>query len=334
MRIALVGLQSERTPPAGYGAIGRVVADLAASLSGLVEVLPVVAEGSRVSPRALEVPYVGRRGTPDPEQLARYSDVLSGCTVVHNHDPAVIEWLEEHVDAPVVTTLHTTSLPVSSPATRFAYLSRFQARHLKCAGFAGWGRPIVVPPRQPDRVAGRSRDLLVLGQVRPEKGIIEACRVAAAAGRRLILAGPLARRYRTWFVEEVMSHVEGGRVVHVGEVADPERLQLLRTSAALLFLSWPPEPLGLVMLEAMSVGTPVLTLDRGACSELVADGRSGFVRADVESLAATVDELAGLHPDLVRKPVERFAADIVVEEHLHLYRRVAGKEPLTSEGVS
>lgn len=182
-----------------------------------------------------------------------------------------------------------------------------------------------MPPAPLDQGPPRSKDLLVLGQVRPEKGIVEACRLAASAGRRLVLAGPLARRYETWCAHEVRRHVDGGRVVHVGEVRDPVRLRLLQTSAALLFLLWPPESLGLVMLEAMSVGTPVLVLDRGACGELVEDGRSGFVRDTVEVLAATVEEVAGLGPDLVRKSVERFGADVVVEEHLRLYRRVAAQ---------
>jgi glycosyltransferase involved in cell wall biosynthesis len=93
-------------------------------------------------------------------------------------------------------------------------------------------------------------------------------------------------------------------------------------------------PLGLVILEAMSVGTPVLALDRGACSELVADGVSGFVRRDVESLAMTVDDLAHLRPDLVQRSVERFSEDIVVEEHLRLYRRVAQRSPLAMESAS
>ncbi|MFC0864811.1 glycosyltransferase [Sphaerimonospora cavernae] len=331
MRIALIGLQREHTPPAGYGAVGRIVAGLAVALSRRVEVLTVVAKGSRVSPRSFEVPYVGRRGTPDPEHMARYANVLSRCDVVHNHDPEMIEWLEKHVATPVVTTLHTNRLPAASPTARFAYLSEFQARGLKHVGFAGWGRPIIMPPSL-DRDTARSKDLLVLGQVRPEKGIVDACRLAAATGRRLILAGPLAHRNETWFAE-VRSRF-GGRLVHVGEVADPVRLLLLRTSAALLFLSRPAEPLGLVMLEAMSVGTPVLALDLGACSELVADGVSGFVRHDVESLAMTVDDLAYLRPDLVQKSVERFSEDVVVEEHLRLYRRVAQRSLLTMESAS
>ena len=332
MRIALVGLQTEHTPPAGYGATGRIVAGLAAALSPHVEVVPVVAEGSRVSPRGLEVPFVGRRGTPDPGRMARYRGVLSGCDVVHNHDPAMVGWFEEHVAAPVVTTLHTNHLPAAGRAARFAYLSNYQARSLGWVGFAGWGRPTVTAPMAPAAEPARSPDLLMLGQVRPEKGIVEACQLAAMAGRQLVLAGPLAHRHQGWFAEQVVGRFGGHRVAHLGEVADPARLRLLRTSAALLFLSLPAEPLGLVMLEAMSVGTPVLALDRGACGELVTDGRSGFVRGDLASLAAAVDQLSGLSPDLVRRSVERFSADVVVEQHLRLYRRIARNAPARAEG--
>lgn len=137
MRIALIGLQGEHTPPAGYGAIGRIVADLAVALNRHVEVLPVVVEGSGVTLQALEVPYLGRRGIPDPERLAKYADVLPGCDVIHNHDPAMAHWREEQVGAPVVITLHTNRLPCASVASRFAYLSQFQARHLKRFRFAG-----------------------------------------------------------------------------------------------------------------------------------------------------------------------------------------------------
>lgn len=323
MRVALIGLQSELTPPAGYGAVGRIVAGLAQTLGTRIGVVPVVAEGSALSMPALRVPFVGRRGIPDPQRLAPYRKVLAGCDVVHNHDPAMTEWLVEHLRTPVVTTLHTNRIPESAGTSRFGYLSGFQARTLCYARFAGWTRPIITSPNRPFGLATRSPDLLMLGQVRPEKGVVEACQLAAAANRRLLLAGPIPRRYERWFASEVSGYLDAGRAVWLGEVTDPVRARLLRTCCALVFCSWPAEPLGLVMLEAMAAGTPVLALDRGACAEVVADGQSGFVRADVEALAAVVDDLGALNSDLVRKSVECFAPDCVVAEHLRLYTGLA-----------
>ncbi|WP_071656999.1 glycosyltransferase [Mangrovactinospora gilvigrisea] len=162
----------------------------------------------------------------------------------------------------------------------------------------------------------------MLGQVRPEKGVQQACELAEMSGKRLVLAGPLARRNEAWFRHEIIGRFGDDRVEWIGEVREPARSHLLETSSALVFLSDPPEPLGLVMLEAMSAGTPVLALNRGACSELVIDGISGFIRDNLEDLAESVSSLTDLAVPDIQSSVAGFSATRVAETHIEMYANV------------
>jgi hypothetical protein len=195
MHIGLISLQTERTPPPGYGAVGRIVSELALGLYVRgIEVLPIVAEGSTLDMPKLTVPFVGHRRSPDPESFRDYVDALMGCDIVHNHDPNMTHWLEETLSVPVITTLHVKGFPRSASSSRFGYISAYQASVLGRRGFSGWTPPIVRRDLGQVRTATVSDSFLMLGQVRPEKGIIDGCRLSRMAGRNLTLAGPLPRR--------------------------------------------------------------------------------------------------------------------------------------------
>jgi glycosyltransferase involved in cell wall biosynthesis len=320
MRIALVSVQTELTPPSGYGAVGRIVENLANCLSGHAEVTVVASEGSTTQHPLLPIAGVGRRGSPDPLALESHRSVLQSFDVIHNHDPSVAAWLCDVAGSKVVTTPHTnrSDLPSGRP---HAFVSYSQARLLRYRGFAGWSRPVVEVDAEQSEMR-RSDYLLVLGQVRPEKGIEEACRLGRLAGRPVLLAGPLARHNVTWFETTIRSRYSAGDVVHVGEVHEPDRSELIRRAAALVFLPVPPEPLGLVMLEAIANGTPVLARPEGACGEIVDHGVNGFLARTVDELALLADRLGMFSRKSVRESLSRYSAEAVAAEHLSLYRRV------------
>jgi glycosyltransferase involved in cell wall biosynthesis len=166
--------------------------------------------------------------------------------------------------------------------------------------------------------------LMWVGHVAPEKGPHRAIRVAQAAGRRLVLAGPVQPGQERFFAEAVEPHLDGDRIRYVGEVGGPRKLELFAAAHALLVpITW-PEPFGVVMLEAMAAGTPVIAFAQGAAPEVVEAGRSGLLVGDEEAMAEAVDAVADLAPDACRASVrERFSPARVAARYAELYRAIA-----------
>lgn len=175
------------------------------------------------------------------------------------------------------------------------------------------------------RVSGDA-PLVFLGRLDPVKGAHHAIAIAGCAGRKLIIAGNrvASAEGTAYFAARIAPHLDGERVIYVGEVGDDAKAALLRDAAALLMpVEW-DEPFGIVMAEAMACGTPVIGFARGAVPEVVTDGVTGFVVRDVEEAAAAVERVAALDRAAVRAAcVQRFSHLVVVDQYEALYRRHA-----------
>ena len=124
--------------------------------------------------------------------------------------------------------------------------------------------------------------LLAFGRVCEAKGFHLSIEAAKRTGRRLIMAGVLQEPYREYFEQKVAPHIDGDQIVYEGEVSDARKRELFAHAHAFVFpITW-PEPFGLVMIEAMACGTPVVALRQGSVPEVVDDGVTGFVRDDFE----------------------------------------------------
>ena len=162
--------------------------------------------------------------------------------------------------------------------------------------------------------------LVFLGRMSPEKGAHRAIEVAKRAGRPLRIAAkcrePAEQEY---FEREIRPHLDG-RIEYLGEVGHDEKCELLAEAHALVVpIDW-EEPFGLVMIEAMACGTPVVALRRGSVPEVIDHGRTGLVVDDLEAMAAAVDEVGWLDPLELRREVEtRFSPERFVDEHLAAY---------------
>jgi glycosyltransferase involved in cell wall biosynthesis len=165
--------------------------------------------------------------------------------------------------------------------------------------------------------------VMFLGRMHPAKGAHRAIAVAKATHKPIILAAkmrePAERRYFTECVQPLL----GDDAVFVGEVGGRHKLDLLANAEALLNpIRW-PEPFGLVMIEALACGTPVLSFAEGAAPEIVEHGRSGFLCEDEDDMAAAVDLVPSLDRANCRARVEAaFTTDRMVRDHLTLYRRI------------
>jgi glycosyltransferase involved in cell wall biosynthesis len=168
--------------------------------------------------------------------------------------------------------------------------------------------------------------LLFLGRMSPDKGCHRAIDVAVTAGVPLKIAGknrePLERAY---FDEYVRPHLND-RIEYLGEVTHGEKVELLQDARATLFpIEW-AEPFGLVMIESMACGTPVIATRRGAVEEVIEHGRSGVIVDDYRIMAAALDEADRLDPHEIRRYAEqRFAPERMVGDYLHAYREAIAR---------
>jgi len=240
--------------------------------------------------------------------------------LVHAHDYHFALPFAGVVDVPLLETAHVTSAPEvletyrRQPQVQIAAVSEHQRDLL------GGGPNITVIHHgiavDDFPFSARGGDyLLFLGRMILDKGPLEAIRVARAAGMPLILAGPLVEDSDI----DLDSAVDGDRVRWVGRVGPQERNRLLAGAAALLFTNTYPEPFGLVLVEAMACGTPVVATALGAVPEIVCEGVSGLTAPSWEGLA----ELVAPAAQLDRRAVRRWA-----QEHFDFRRMVDGYEAL------
>jgi glycosyltransferase involved in cell wall biosynthesis len=162
--------------------------------------------------------------------------------------------------------------------------------------------------------------LLWLGRFVPEKGPQRAIRVAQMANRPLVLAGNVQPGYERFFATEIEPHIDGERIRYVGEVGGARKQQLFADASAFLMpIRW-PEPFGMVMVESLAAGTPVLAFNQGAAPEIVEDGRSGFLVDDEETMAARVPDADRIDPMECRRSALRFTPNEVAGRYERAYQ--------------
>lgn len=251
--------------------------------------------------------------------------------VVHSHVYAFPAPLCRLVDTPVVHTDHCPPEPdrlrCYAGYPRLCVIALSDYHRSRMPGLTG----VAVVPNGIDAARFPFRPhpgdyLLFLGHLVARKGPLDAIRLARLAGMPLVLAGAGEGE---WYEREVRPLLDPPAVQHVGTVAVAERNRLLAGAAALVFTSRHAEPFGLVLLEAMACGTPVVALDRCAVREIVEHGITGFHAPDVESLAALVPDAARLDRTRVRGAVEaRFGAARLANDHERVYRSaIRQREP-------
>lgn len=167
--------------------------------------------------------------------------------------------------------------------------------------------------------------LVFLGRLERIKGAHHAIAAARRAGRRLVLAGNRADSgpEAAYFEREIAPHLDGERARWVGPVDDAAKNELLGQAAALLFpIEW-EEPFGIVMIEAMACGTPVVAIGKGAVPEVVDHGVTGWVASSTEGLDEGIQRLGEFRRWACREKVEReFASGVIAERYLALYRKL------------
>jgi glycosyltransferase involved in cell wall biosynthesis len=235
---------------------------------------------------------------------------------------------------PLLQTLHHSPSPEEVrlwsryPEAPFVAISNEQARLLRGLNIVG----TVLHGIDTDsfRFNAEPDDyVLFLGRFTEGKGVLQAIEIAKGAGLRILLAAPEDEYYHA----KVAPHVDGKRVVYVGEVGHAQKVELVGNARAMLYPVQSGEPFGLVLAEAMACGTPVAALDRGAVREVVEDGVTGMVFENEASMQAGLPRVFALDRERVReRGIARFGAMRMVDEYIAVYERLVGQA--TDRGAS
>ena len=340
MRIAIIAPPFIPVPPAAYGGTELFIANLAEALCDRGNQVVVYANGESRVRCPVRWTYAEADWPLHSDSAATLKGLdhcawaIGDCLaadfdVVHINDALAVP-LSRFVHVPVIHTLHHPHEPDLSalysryPDITYVAISDAQRRLERMPKMHTVHHGLRLDDyRFNDRKEGY---LLFLGRFAPVKGAHLAIDAAKRAGLPLKLAGEIQPMFHEYWRRMVQPHVDGSRVEYVGEADQALKKELLAGASALLFpIQW-NEPFGLVMIEAMACGTPVLALRGGAVDEVVRDGISGWVCADVEEMAARAKD-PGVSPRACRQEAEqRFSVDRMAAAYEAVYHTASTGE--------
>ena len=337
MRIAQIAPLYESVPPKLYGGTERIVSFLCEELVHQGHDVTLFASGdSKTAAKLIPCSDMALRLNPSVRESLPYHIIMldqvrrrmDQFDVLHFHIDVLHAPLVHEIADRTLTTLHgRLDLPdlvpfyTAFPELPLASISNDQQRYLSSANWMGTvyhGLPRDLLPFQPKN----DGYLAFLGRIAPEKGPDKAIEIAVRSGMPLKIAAKVDRVDQQYWETKIRPMVDAHPGVEfIGEINEHEKARFLGGAAALLFpIDW-PEPFGLVMIEAMSCGTPVIAYRRGSVPEIVEDGVSGFVVDDVEQAVAAVQRIASFDRATVRAQFERrFTAEQMARGYMEIYR--------------
>jgi glycosyltransferase involved in cell wall biosynthesis len=351
MHVAQVAPLAEQVPPKLYGGTERVVSWLTEELIAQGHEVTLFASGDSVT-RGRLVPVIPRatrlrRPRPDPSVVAALlleamAEAAEDFDVIHFH----IDWIHlplmHRLSTPFLTTCHgrldlsgLSELIQKFPEAPLISISDSQRTALPEANWLGTvyhGMPpdLYRPSFEPGNY------LAFLGRITPDKGPSDATKLAREAGLPLRIAAKLPRQHGRYFKEELEPLIDGQKVQFLGELDERGKGQFLRHAAALLFpIDW-PEPFGLVMIEAMACGTPVIAYPCGSVPEIIKHGVTGFIVEDQVEAAKAVQDLGFIDRRRVREAFERrFTCERMAQSYLtHYQKLVSGTAQRADSSIS
>lgn len=337
MRIAILAPIWERVPPPAYGGIERVVYLLTEGLVAAGHDVTLFATGDSTTSARLEATEAGplrEMCLPwhdcQPREIAHVLACFRRAEdfdLIHNHAGylGLLGMALGH--GTVLTTLHgpfdghNQGLFAACRHQPFVSISDAQRRGGPPLNYLGTVYNGIDTSAY--ALAPKQDYLLNLGRVSPEKGTDVAIEIALKSGLPLIIAGKVDAVDRDYYEERVKPHVDGQRVRFIGEVGGQAKADLLAGALALLHpVRW-PEPFGLVMVEAMAAGTPVIAAPLGAIPEVVEPGVTGFIMEDVGSACGAIAPALALGPAAIRqRAIERFDASRMVKDYVAVYEEL------------
>ncbi|MGE5655645.1 MAG: glycosyltransferase family 4 protein [Actinomycetota bacterium] len=337
MKIAQISPLVERVPPPAYGGTERIVGLLCDELVRRGHDVTLFASGDSVTlaklesvhPRALRHdPSVKEYGIYDMLQLAKIYDRADEFDIIHSHVGCLSLPYASLVKTPTVHTLHGIFTPDNEKLFQYArnqpYVSisnsqRDPRLNLNCVATVYNGLDPKIyefypQPQNPPYLA-------FLGRFSPEKGPHLAIEIAKRTGWTLKMAGKIDRVDHEFFEQEIEPQIDGKQIQFLGEANHAQKTVLMGNAVATLFpITW-REPFGLVMIESMAVGTPVIAINLGSASEVIVHGKTGFLCNSVEEAVAAIGKVGNLNRyDCRQQVLDNFSVKTMVDGYEAVYR--------------
>ncbi|PYK21229.1 MAG: glycosyl transferase [Verrucomicrobia bacterium] len=338
MRIAQVAPLIESVPPKHYGGTERIVSYLAEELVRSGHDVTLFGSGDSVTSARLIAPTQRslrkneRCTDPMARELVLIDHVVEHARefdVIHFHTGYLHFPVSQHLPVPHLTTLHgrldiPDLVPLYERFRDIPLISISDAQREPLA-WANWQATIYHGlPKTLFQFRSDPGDYLAfLGRVSVEKRVDRAIEIAKRAGMRLKIAAKVDRADRRYFKRVIEPLLHESHVEWVGEISDQKKDEFLGSAYALLFpIDW-PEPFGLVMIEAMACGTPVIAYDHGSVPEVLENGVNGFVVKDLEEATRAIERVSDLSRTCCREVFEkRFTATRMAIDYVKLYTRM------------
>jgi len=342
MRIAQVAPLYECVPPKLYGGTERIVSYLTEELVRCGHEVTLFASGDSltkanlipISPQAL------RLDTKCIDQLAHHVRMIEA-VIAHQDEFDLIHFHIDYLHFPMarmmgwttLTTLHgrldiPDLVPLyqefkEMPVSSISNAQREPLPWLNWQGTAYHG----LPKNQYEFSAKSNGYLAFLGRTSPEKGLDEAIAIAKKVGMPLKIGAKVDNADLAYFERHIKPLIQQSDIEFLGEIGFPEKNDLLGGAAALLFpIRW-PEPFGIVMIEAMACGTPVIGYSQGSVPEVLEDRVTGLLASDIDSACRAVMELPNFCRARCRRRFEeRFTSDVMCSQYLRMYQSLLRQE--------
>jgi glycosyltransferase involved in cell wall biosynthesis len=344
MRIAQIAPLFEAVPPKLYGGTERVVSSLTEALVDLGHDVTLFASGDSQTSAKLDAPWPrALRLDPDIRDWVATYTLLNEYVAQRAH---LFDVLHFHIDywpnsvftrlgVPFVTTLHgRLDLPEFAavyrmfPTVPLVSISDNQRTPIPDIGWVrtvhhGMAQNLLHPPKDGPKGDAKGEYFAFLGRISPEKGIERAIRIAGACGTRLKVAAKVDKADAAYFKASVEPLLANAHVEFIGEINDAQKPEFLGNAKATLFaIDW-PEPFGLVMIESMACGTPVIAMRRGSVPEVMEDGVTGFVVENVEEAIAACARLGELDRKTIRARFDaRFTSRRMAQDYVAVYQKL------------
>lgn len=341
MKVGIIAPPWLPVPPKRYGGTESVIDRVARGLvSAGHDVLLAAAAGS-----TCPVPMVDGLRPPDPVRmghavvevpyvLAAY-DAMAAVDVIHDHTTVGPLCARPRMGTPVVTTNHgpfdhelgPIYAEMSRRRVSVVAISAHQAStavNVRIAAVIHHGIDVGAVPVGD----GSGGYACFLGRMAPTKGVREAALAARQAGVPLRIAAKMREPLERQYFEDAVRPLLGGDIEYLGELGPAEKYDLLGAAIALVNpVQW-PEPFGLVMIESLACGTPVVAMPCGSVPEIVTDGVTGLLRGDVPGLAEALADVSALDRRACRTAAESsFSTERMVADHLRLYAELLQGDP-------
>jgi glycosyltransferase involved in cell wall biosynthesis len=339
MRIAQISPLWERVPPFRYGGTELIVHLLTDELVRRGHEVTLFASGDSITKAKLHsVHNQALRLDPNIKEPLAYEQMMLADVyqqadhfdIIHSHISYTAFGYSSLVKTPTVHTMHGIFTQGNEKIFQYfakqPFISISEAQreprlglnyiHTVYNGIDTDAYPFQSQPAQPPY-------LVFVGRISPEKGPIEAIKIALAAGLPLKMAGKIDAVDRDYYQEQVEPLIDGEQIQYLGEISHEEKVKLLRGATVTLFpITW-REPFGLVMIESMATGTPVIGMGLGSVPEVIAQGKTGFVCHSLEQMIEVIPDAMKLNRQTCREYViTRFSVQSMTDEYERAYEMV------------